>query len=67
MTDVFRKTYKQLEQKTKDDIFMIKTKAEELMAEFDAISVNQSIDPRSMALAKTNLEQSVMWAIKAIT
>lgn len=67
MTDVFRKEYKQLSDETKLIIAHIKDKAEELLASFEAGGVQQSIDGRAMALAKTNLEQAVMWAIKAIT
>lgn len=67
MTDVFRKEYRQLSDETKCIVSHIKDKAEELLASFEAGGVNQSIDARAIALAKTNLEQAVMWAIKAIT
>lgn len=67
MTDTFRKEYKPLSQETKDNILMIKVRAEELLKELDLVGVNQSIDARCMSLAKTNLEQCVMWAIKAVT
>lgn len=66
MSDVFRKEYKPLTDEQKDAMGRIKDKAEELMASFEDI---QSVlaDGRQMALAKTNLEQSVMWAIKSLT
>ena len=67
VTDTFRKEYKPLSDETKLIVSHIKDKAEELLASFEAGSVNASIDMRAMALAKTNLEQAVMWAIKSIT
>jgi hypothetical protein len=67
MTDTFRKEYKELTQLQKDDMFIIKEKAQILLEYLIAIEMNSSIDFRCMALARTNLEQAVMWAIKAIT
>ena len=67
MTDVFRKEYKTLSGEIKDDIFVIKSKAENLLYEFDAMALREETDKRCLALAKTNLEQAVMWAVKAIT
>ncbi len=67
MTDTFRKEYRPLSDETKACVSHIKDRAEELLASFEAASVNASIDTRALALAKTNLEQAVMWAIKAIT
>ena len=67
MNDTFRKEYKPLSDETKLIISHIKDKAEELLASFEAGGVQSSIDARSMAVAKTNLEQAVMWAIKSIT
>jgi len=67
MTDVFRKEYRQLSAEAKDDMFVFKSKAEELLHEFMAAELREETDKRCMALAKTNLEQAVMWAIKAIT
>lgn len=65
--DIFRKEYKPISDETKSFIKNIKEKAEELLYSFEDAGMNSSIDTRAMALAKTNLEQSVMWAIKAIT
>ena len=69
MTDTFRIEYKPL---TKDQLFhvdVIKYAAEDLL-----MSLNQTrtvkqieINERMMDIAKTNLEQAIMWAIKAIT
>jgi len=62
MEDVFKKTYRTLTLSEATLCEDIKEQAQELYNLFD-----QSIANREMALAKTNLEQSVMWAIKAIT
>jgi hypothetical protein len=67
MTDVFRKEYRELPQLAKDTMLMFKTKAQELMNEFDVACIDLKTDPRCISLAKTNLEQSIMWAVKAIT
>ena len=67
MLDVFRKTYKSLSEATKDEIYFLKTQAEILLTLIEEAVDHNSGDPRMLALAKTNLEQSVMWAIKAIT
>lgn len=64
MTDVFRKDYKELSEDKKNCIKLIKEDAERL---YDSISLALESDPRMISLAKTNLEQAVMWAIKAIT
>lgn len=67
MRDVFRKEHKQLDPQVKDDIYAIKCKAENLLHEIDTVALREKTDIRCIALAKTNLEQAVMWAIKAIT
>ncbi len=66
MSDVFRKVYNPLSDDQKRAVEQIKDKAEELMALFGA---QQGVvaEGRCMSLARTNLEQCVMWAIKAIT
>lgn len=63
MSDVFRKEYKSLSDDAKSRINQIKSEAEKLYQSFDWTIG----DNRMIALAKTNLEQAVMWAIKAIT
>ncbi len=65
MSDVFRKEYKQLSDEQKSLINNIKAQAQSLHASFEDCMFEH--DKRMMALAKTNLEQAVMWAIKAIT
>jgi len=67
MSDTFRKEYKPLSGIVIDDIFVFKSKAEQLFHEFDAANLRQETDKRMMELAKTNLEQAIMWAIKSIT
>lgn len=67
MTDVFRKEHKEISAQRKDDIFVIKSRAETLYNEFVLMELDENVDERMIALAKDNLEQAVMWAIKAIT
>lgn len=62
MADVFRKDYVVLSDDQKIAIADIKDKAEELYALFA-----KQTPSREIAVAKTELETSVMWAIKAIT
>jgi hypothetical protein len=66
MTDTFRKEYRPLDEDQKANIVRIKDKAADL---FNALNLAAELqhEPRCIALAKTNLEQAVMWAIKAIT
>lgn len=66
MTDVFRKVYSPFNISQIDVLERIKDKAEDLLASFEDTPGIEP-DKRMMALAKTNLEQAVMWAIKAIT
>jgi hypothetical protein len=66
MTDIFRKEHKLLSDDQKAQIENIKNAAEVLYGCMESANfVNPN--PRMMALAKTNLEQAVMWAVKAIT
>lgn len=60
MSDTFRKVYRPLKDENAKHIVAMKEKAEELEILF-AKSSN-----REMSLAKTNLEQAMMWATKAI-
>lgn len=64
MTDIFRKEYVPLNDVKKKLISNIKEDAQKL---YDSIEASLGADARMLALAKTNLEQSVMWAVKAIT
>ena len=67
MNDTFRKQYKVLSHTDITHMDLIKNKAEELLDAINSRPNDASIDSRMIALAKTNLEQAVMWAIKAIT
>jgi len=61
--NVFRKSYTSLDESQKSRINQIKDDAQKLWDSIDwAIG-----DKRMLALAKTNLEQAVMWAIKGVT
>jgi len=69
MPDTFRKEYKPLTEGQKTEMAAIKEAAERVEELF-----NQVINPderseksRCIAIAKTNLEQSIMWAIKGVT
>lgn len=65
MTDTFRKEYKPLSEEQKTQMIAIKGIAESLES-----AINTSTTPqngREIALAKTNLEQAIMWAVKGIT
>ena len=64
--DIFRREYKELSNDQKAYVDLFKYKAQEL---FDKFMESQFLDhdQRCMSLAKTNLEQAVMWAVKAIT
>lgn len=68
--DTFRKEYKPLNDEQKALMLEIKEQAEKLETLFGQIGGNQTIDVstgRLVSLAKTNLEQSIMWAVKAVT
>ena len=68
--DIFRKGYRILTEKEKILIDSIKTKAEHLCQDFiDAIDQDKYdlTCGREIALAKTHLEESIMWAVKGIT
>ena len=67
MSDTFRKEYKPLDAETKDTMLVLKSIAENLEKEFDLIESTLKIDKRCLNIARTNLEQTIMWAIKAIT
>ena len=58
--DTFRKVYKKLDQTSVDLIAELKGQAEVLEQSLDKVS------SREMSLAKTNLEQCIMWATKAV-
>lgn len=66
MENPFRPVYSELTEQQKLAVDTIKEKAMELFETFH-ILCEDKVDQRCMAVAKTNLEQAVMWAVKAST
>lgn len=68
MDDVFRKVYAPLTDKQKAQGLEIKEKAEELLALFNQAVPQEERSERSrcMAIARTDLEKSVMMAVKGV-
>lgn len=64
MVNLFRSEYRELTPDEKALISEIKEHANRLITCFVSPRVT---DPRMRSLAMTNLEQSVMWAVKGIT
>lgn len=69
MTDTFRKEYKPLSDKQKSHMEIIKNTAILLEEAFNnAVPYGERSErSRCMAIARTNLEQTIMWAIKGVT
>lgn len=69
MSDTFRINYTELNDKQKEAVKMIKNTAVLLLQEFNnAVPVEERSErSRCMAIARTNLEQAVMWAVKGAT
>lgn len=69
MSDTFRKEYTPLDDEQKKNMADIKNKAEELLSLFNTAVPTDERSERSrcMAVARTNLEQTIMWAVKAVT
>lgn len=64
--DAFRKEYKPISGEQKETVALIKIKAAELL-ELIGPSEDRSDKSRCQALAKTKLEEAVMWAVKGWT
>lgn len=64
--DTFRKDYKHLSDDQLAYVGLFKERAQELLNEFNSVGFLQP-NARYMSLAKTSLEESVMWAVKGIT
>lgn len=62
MADPFRSEYRQLTDIEQEQIQKIKESARQMFN-----YLGGSNDSRAMALARTKLEECVMWAVKAIT
>lgn len=68
MPNVFRKEYRELSEEEKALLDSIKDKAQELWDLMDiSVEANPSRRASQIVLAKEKLEESVMWAVKAIT
>ena len=70
MTDLFRKEYAPLTDEQKAEVKVLKEKAEDLfgllVSQTPLSGVNGS-KGRYISLAKTSLEESIMWAVKGMT
>ncbi|HEX8784251.1 MAG TPA: hypothetical protein VF764_12815 [Steroidobacteraceae bacterium] len=69
MSDPFRDTYRALSEAEVAHVAAIKKKADEMLRLLDDAPVRSANlpDPRAQAIAKTKLEECVMWAVKAVT
>lgn len=69
MTDTFRKNYKPLTDEQKVQMDRVKDQAELLLSIFNEIAPAEERSERSrcMNTARTNLEQTIMWAVKGVT
>ena len=68
MTDTFRKDYTPLSELQKANVANVKHEAEQLLNAMSCIMPDERSErSRCMAIARTNLEQAVMWAVKGIT
>jgi hypothetical protein len=66
--DVFRKEYRQLSDLNKSWMNEFKDLALVLHDSFDkSLSELPQADKRHMSLAKTSLENAIMWAVKSVT
>ncbi len=69
MSDTFRKEYKPLTDEQKTQMADVKAAADNLLDIMNQIVPGEERSERSrcLAIARTNLEQAVMWAVKGIT
>jgi len=66
--NVFRSAYRELSDEEKEKMEIIKNKAQELYDLIESVvEQNPSEQARYISLAKTKLEESIMWAVKGIT
>lgn len=63
----FRPQYRELSTDEKNLVGKVKDQAEALAETIELIAQSQGADRRCTALAMTNLEQAVMWAVKGVT
>jgi len=69
MADTFRKEYTPLTDEQKMHMMLVKEEAERLLDLFNQFVPIEERSERSrcMAIARTNLETTIMWAVKAVT
>ena len=69
MNDVFRKTYTALTEQQTMAIVDIKDSAQTMLDSWDTLVPREERSERSrcMAIARTNLETAIMFAVKAVT
>lgn len=65
MADTFRKVYTELTEYQKGAVIEVKERAEAIEIYLDAVHTPKN--GREIALAKTKLEEAIMWAVKGIT
>lgn len=67
--DTFRKEYTPLTDDQKTQMAQVKDKAQELLDLLNSIVPQEERSERSrcMAVARTNLETTIMWAVKGVT
>jgi len=66
--NIFRPVYRELNEEEKKDLKDLKDKAQDLYLLIENIvQENPSTKGRYVSLAKTKLEESIMWAVKGIT
>lgn len=62
MTDVMRQKYRELSAADKDNIALVKERAADLFDVVESLGAS-----RETSLAKTKIEEAVMWVVKHIT
>lgn len=69
MSDTFRKEYKPLTKEQVTQMTDVKAVAEDLLDIMNQIAPSEERSERSrcMAIARTNLETAIMWAVKGVT
>ena len=65
-TNVFRREWRELTDAEIDAVRTMKDKAGELYSLF-VVEGESKVDQRAMAVARTKLEEAVMWATKGMT
>ncbi len=65
--DVMKTQYRELNDLEKSDMLNTKKLGEVFYNFIEEVRVRGGGDPRGLALAKTKIEEAVMWATKAIT